>query len=59
MMRPIVIRARELKRKELTIDQVATILKEEGWKTQKGSYPDRSTVAKYTRGLCPQIRVVR
>ena len=59
MMRPIVIRARELKRKELTIDQVATILKEEGWTTQKGSHPDRSTVAKYTRGLCPQIRVVR
>ena len=58
-MRPIVIRARELKSKELTIDQVALILKQEGWRTQKGSHPDRSTVAKYTRGLCPQIRVVR
>jgi hypothetical protein len=59
MMRPIMIRARDLKRQGMTIDQVATILKEEGWKTQKGSHPDRSTVAKYTRGLCPQIRVVR
>lgn len=58
-MRPIMIRARDLKRQGMTIDQVATILKEEGWKTQKGSHPDRSTVAKYTRGLCPQIRVVR
>ena len=58
-MRPIVIRARDLKRQGMTIDQVATILKDEGWRTQKGSYPDRSTVAKYTRGLCPQIRVVR
>ena len=59
MMRPIMIRARDLKRQGMTIDQVATILKEEGWKTQKGGHPDRSTVAKYTRGLCPQIRVVR
>ena len=58
-MRPIVIRARDLKRQGMTIDQVATILKDEGWRTQKGSHPDRSTVAKYTRGLCPQIRVVR
>ena len=24
-----------------------------------GMTSDRSTVAKYTRGLCPQIRVVR
>ena len=59
MMRPIIVRARDLKRQGKTIDQVALILKEEGWKTQKGSHPDRSTVAKYTRGLCPQIRVVR
>ncbi|MCW4020578.1 MAG: hypothetical protein NWF14_05055 [Candidatus Bathyarchaeota archaeon] len=58
-MRAIVSRARELKRQGLTIDAVAQRLKDEGWKTQKGSSPDRSTVAKYTRGLCPQIRVVR
>ena len=58
-MRPIIGRARHLNRKGMTIDQVALILKEEGWRTQKGSHPDRSTVAKYTRGLCPQIRVMR
>jgi hypothetical protein len=57
-MREIVLRARELKRQGRTIDSVAQILKEEGWKTQKGSAPDRSTVARYTRGLCPQIRVM-
>jgi hypothetical protein len=58
-MRPIVIRARELKRQGLTIDAVALILRDEGFRTQKGSFPDRSTVAKYTRGICPQIRVMR
>ena len=58
-MRAIVLRARELKRQGRTIDSVAQILKDEGWKTQKGSFPDRSTVARYTRGLCPQIRVMR
>jgi hypothetical protein len=57
-MRAIVLRARELKRQGRTIDSVAEILKDEGWKTQKGSFPDRSTVARYTRGLCPQIRVM-
>jgi len=58
-MRPIVIRARELKRQGLTIDAVALTLRDEGFKTQKGSFPDRSTVARYTRGICPQIRVMR